>query len=107
MVASKVGLQYQKSDAFNDDGEVTWSKYVCGFPEPRIYGEKYKEWRNAMKCKMEQDRISGWKGSTVPQWAVIQAYALATLPNTLQSGRHSGRQIQPGANVLQNALIFC
>ena len=33
-----------------------------------------------MKCKMEQDRIPGWKGSTAAQWAVIQAYALASLP---------------------------
>jgi len=43
MAASKVGLQYQKSDAFKDNGEVTWYKYVCGFPEPRTYGEEYKD----------------------------------------------------------------
>jgi len=30
-----------------------------------------------MKCKMEQDWILGWKGSTAAQWAAIQAYALA------------------------------
>jgi len=67
MAASKVGLQYQKSDAFKDDGEVTWCKYVCGFPEPRTDGEEYKDWRNAIKHKMEEDRIPGWKGSTAGQ----------------------------------------
>jgi len=41
--AAKVGLQYQKSDTFKDDGEVTRGKYVRGFPELRTYGEEYKD----------------------------------------------------------------
>jgi len=73
MAASQVGLQYQKSDVFKDDGEVTGCKYVCGFPELRTYSVEYKDWRNAMKGKMEQDRVPGWKGNTATQWAVIQA----------------------------------
>jgi len=59
MVVSKVGLQYQKSDAFKDDSEITGYKYVCSFPELRIYSEEYKDWPNAMKRKMEHDRIPG------------------------------------------------
>jgi len=38
-----------------------------------------------MKRKMEQDRIPGLKGSTAPHPAVIQAYALATLPITVRT----------------------
>jgi len=85
MTASKVGLQYPKSDAFKDDGEVTWCRYICGFPELRTYGKEYKDWLNAMKRKMEQDRIPGWKGSTAAQWAAIQAYMLATPPITVRA----------------------
>jgi len=31
-----------------------------------------------MKRKIEQDRISGWKGGMAAQWAVFQAYAFGT-----------------------------
>jgi len=37
-------------------------------------------WRNAMKGKMEQDRILGWRGSTAAQWAAMEVYALGTPP---------------------------
>jgi len=80
MAASKVRLQYQTSDAFKDHGEVTLCKYVSGFPELRTYGEEYQDRWNAIKCKMEQDKIPGWKGGTAAQSAAIQAYALATPP---------------------------
>jgi len=66
-------------------GEVTWCKYVCGFPELRTYGEEYKDWRNAMKRKMEQDRIPGWKVSTAAQWGAIPAYPLAIPPVTFRA----------------------
>ena len=105
MAASKVGLQCQKFDALKDYGELTWYKYASGFPEPRTYGEEYKEWRNAMKRRMEQDRIPGWNWTTAAQWGAIQADTLATPP--LQLGRHSGTEIQPGVNILLKALIFC
>jgi len=85
MAVSKVVLQYQKSDAFKEDGEVTWCKYLRGFPELRTHGEEYKDWWNAMKSKMDQDRILGWTGSTAAQWAAIQVYALATLPVTVRA----------------------
>jgi len=38
-----------------------------------------------MKCKIEHDRIPGWKGSTAAQWAAIQAYDLATQPVTVRA----------------------
>jgi len=71
MAASKVGLTFEKLGSFKNDGDVIWCKYVCGFPHPRTYSLEYKAWRNAMKCKMEQDRIPGWKQSTAAQGAAI------------------------------------
>jgi len=35
---------------------------------------------------MEQDRIPGWKQSTAPQWAAIQAHALTLRPVSQRSG---------------------
>ena len=42
--------------------------------------------RNAMKRKMEQDRIPGWKQSTATQWAAIQGYAITLQPVSRRSG---------------------
>jgi len=86
MAASKVGLSFEKSASFKNDGDVTWCKHVCGFPHPRTYSPEYKAWRNAMKRKMEQDRIPGWKQSTAGQWAAIQAHALTLRPVSQRSG---------------------
>ena len=86
MAASKVGLTFEKSGAFKNAGDVNWCKHICGFPHPRTYGQEYKAWRNAMKRKMEQDRIPGWKQSTAAQWAAIQAYAITLQPVSRRSG---------------------
>jgi len=86
MAASKVGLSLEKSASFKNDGDVTWCKHVCGFPHLRTYSLEYKAWRNAMKRKMEQDKISGWKQSTAEQWAAIQAHALTLRPVNQRSG---------------------
>jgi len=86
MAASKVGLTFEKSGAFKNAGDVNWCKYICGFPYPRTYGQEYKAWRNAMKRKMEQDRIPGWKQSTAAQWGAIQAYAIRLQPVSRRSG---------------------
>jgi len=86
MGASKVGLTFEKSRAFKNAGDVNWCKYICGFPHPRTYGQEYKAWRNAMKLKMEQDRIPGWKQSTAAQWAAIHAYAITLQPVSRRSG---------------------
>ena len=67
MAVSKVGLTFEKSGAFKNASDVNWCKHIGGFPHPRTYGEEYKAWRNAMKRKMEQDRILGWKQSTAAQ----------------------------------------
>jgi len=80
MAASKVGLSFEKSGSFKNDADVTWCKHVCGFPHPRTYSPEYKAWQNAMKRKMEQDRIPGWKQSTAGQWAAIQALAFTLQP---------------------------
>jgi len=84
--ASKVGLTFEKLASFKNDGDVTWCMYVCGIPHPRTYSPEYKAWRNAMKRKMEQDRIPGWKQSTAAQWATIQAHALTLRTVSQRSG---------------------
>jgi len=86
MAASKVGLTFEKWTSFKNDCDVTWCKDVCGFPYPPTYSPEYKAWRNAMKRKMEQDRIPGWKQSTAAQWAAIQAHALTLRRVSQRSG---------------------
>jgi len=86
MAASKVGLRFEKSGSFKNEGDVTLCKHVCGFPHPLTYSPEYTAWRNAMKRKMEQDRIPGWKQSTAGQWAAIQTYALTLRPVSQRSG---------------------
>jgi len=86
MGASKVGLTFENSGAFKNAGDVNWCKHICGFPHPRTYSQEYKAWRNAMKRKMEQDRIPGWKQSIAAQWAAIQAYAVTLQPVSRRSG---------------------
>jgi len=86
MAASKVGLTFQKSGVSKNAGDVNGSKHICGLPHPRTYGQEYKAWRNAMKRKMEQDGIPGWKESTAAQLGAIQAYAITLQPVTLRSG---------------------
>jgi len=76
MGASKVGLTFEKFGAFENAGNVNWCKDICVFPHPQTYGQEYKAWRNAMKSKMEQDRIAGWKQCTATQCVAIQAYAI-------------------------------
>ena len=102
--ASKVGLQKQRSDALKDDGEGTWCKYVCCFPELKTYGEKYHDRQNTMKRKMEEDRIPGWRAVRPPNGLPFRHVLLPLFP--LQLGWYSVGQILPGVNVLLNALIF-
>ncbi|RPA88665.1 hypothetical protein L873DRAFT_1849641 [Choiromyces venosus 120613-1] len=86
MAASKAGLTYEKSQAYENEGDITWCKYVCRFPAPRTYGDEYRIWQNTMKRKMEQDRILDWKQSSAAQWAAIQAHALTLPPITVRAG---------------------
>ena len=86
MAAPKVGLTFENSGAFKNASNVNWCKHILLFPHPRTYGQQYKAWRNAMKCKIEQDRIPRWKQSTPAQWAAIQAYAISLQPVSQRSG---------------------
>jgi len=86
MAASKVGLTFEKSRAFEKAGDVNWCNHICSFPHPRTYGQQYKAWRNAMKHKMEQDRITRWKQSTAVHWAAIQGYAITLQPVSRRAG---------------------
>jgi len=86
MAASKVGLTFERLASFKNDRDVTWCKHVCGFPHPQTYLPEYKAWPNAMKRKMKQDRIPGWKQSTAAQWVAIQAHALTLWPVSQKSG---------------------
>jgi len=105
MAASKVGLTFEKLGAFNNAGDVNWCKHICGFPRPRTYGPDYKAWRNAMKRKIEQDTIPGWKHSTAAQWSAIQAYDITLQPVSRRSGLWPANNLV--VNVLPNALTFC
>ena len=86
IAASKIGLTFETSGAFKKARNVNWNKHIWGFPQPLTYGQEYNAWRNAMKRKMEQDRIPGWKQSTAAQWATIQAYAITLQPAGWRSG---------------------
>jgi len=68
-----------------NDVDVSLCKHVYGFAPPRTNRPEYKAWRNAMKRKMEQDRIPGWKQSTTGQWAAMQAHALTLRPGSQRS----------------------
>jgi len=88
MAPSKAGFTYKKTPGHENDGDVSWSKYVCGFLKPGITNQDYSSWRNGMKRKMEQDRIPSWRQSTDAQWAAIQAHCLTLAPvATPGSGR--------------------
>jgi len=86
MAASMVGLRVEQWASFKSHGDVTCCKHVGSFPHPRTYSPEYKAFRNAMKRKMEQDRIPEWKQSTAGQWAAIQAPALTLRPDSQWSG---------------------
>lgn len=80
MPASKSGLTRPRTKGHEDDGDIAWSKHVCRFPDPSTTSLEYKTWRDAIKRRMEQDRIRGRKLATPEQWAAIQAYALTVEP---------------------------
>lgn len=79
MAVSKAGFVYPRTAGHEDDGDISWCKFVIGFPNPKTRSPEYNTFRKAMKRKMEQQRIPGFVGSTADQWAAIQAHAL-TLP---------------------------
>ena len=80
MAVSKAGFVYPRTAGYENDGDITWCKFVIGFPNPKTRSPEYNTFRKAMKCKMEQERIPGFVGSTADQWAAIQAHALTISP---------------------------
>ena len=76
MAVSKAGFVYPKTAGHENDGYITWYKFVIGFPNPSTRFPEYNTFRKAIKRKMEQERIPGFLGSTADQWAAIQAHAL-------------------------------
>jgi len=80
MAPSKAGFTYKKTLGNENDVDVSWCKYVCGFLKPGITNQDYSGSGNGMKRKMEQDRIPSWRQSTDTQWAAIQAYSLTLAP---------------------------
>jgi len=80
MAVSKAGFVYPRTAGHENDGDITWSKFVIGFPNPSTRSPEYNTFRKAMKRLMEQERIPGFVGSTADQWAAIQAHALTIPP---------------------------
>jgi hypothetical protein len=80
MAVSKAGFVYPRTAGHENDGDITWCKFVIGFPNPSTRSPEYNTFRKAMKRKMEQERIPGFVGSTADQWAAIQAHALTIPP---------------------------
>jgi len=86
MAPSKAGFTYKRAPGHENDSDVSWCKYVCGFLQPGITNQDYSSWRNGMKRKMEQDRIPSWRQSTYTQWATIQAHSLTLAPVATPGG---------------------
>ena len=83
----KSGLVCPRTKGHENDGDITWSKHTCRFPNPNTLSAEYSSWRNAIKRKMEQEGIRSWKLAADDQWAAIQAYALTVEP--LASNSHT------------------
>ena len=80
MAVSKTGFFYPRMADYENDGDISWCKFVIGFPNPKTGSPEYYTFQKAMKRKMEQERIPGFVRSTADQWAAIQPHAL-TLPH--------------------------
>ena len=80
MAPSKAGFIHPRTAGRENDGDISWCKYVCGFLKPDITSQEYSNWRNAVKRKMEQERIPSWNRSTAAQWAAIQEHSLTLAP---------------------------
>ena len=80
MAVSKAGFVYPRTASHVNEGDITWCKFVMGFPNPNTRSPEYNTFPKAMKHKMEQERMPGFVGSTADQWAAIQVHALTILP---------------------------
>ena len=80
MAVSKAGFVYPRTAGDENNGDITWCKFVIGFPNPKTLSPEYNIFWKAMKGKMEQERIPGFVDSTADQWPAILAHALTILP---------------------------
>jgi len=80
MAVSKAGFGYPGTAGHENDGDITWCKFVIGFPKPSTRSPEYNTFRKAMKPRMEQERIPGFVGNTADHRAAIQAHALIIPP---------------------------
>jgi len=80
MAVSKAEFVYPRTAGHENDGDITWCKFVIGFPNPSTRSPEYNTFRKAIKRKMEQESITGFVSSTADQWAGIQAHALTIPP---------------------------
>ena len=71
MAVSKAGFVYPRTAGHENDGDITWCKFVIGFPNPKTRSAEYNTFRKAMKHKREQERIPGFVGSSANQLAAI------------------------------------
>jgi len=80
MAVSKAVFVYPRMAGHENDGDITWCKFVIGFPNPSTRSPEYNTFWKAMKRKIEQERIPGFVRSTADQWAAFQAPALTIPP---------------------------
>ena len=80
MAISKAGFVYPRTAGHENNDDITWCKFVIGFPNPKTRSSEYNTFRKSMKRKMEQERIPGFVGSTADQWTAIQAHAITIPP---------------------------
>ena len=80
MAPSKAGFVYPRTPGHDDDGNITWCKFVIGFPNLSTRSPEYNKFWKAMQRNIEQDRIPYFVGSTADQWAAIWTYALTVPP---------------------------
>ena len=105
MAVSKAGFVYPRTAGHENDGDITWCKFVIGCPNPSTHSAEYNTLRKVMQRKMEQERIPGFVGSTDDQWAAIQDHALTIHPANI--GRHAGRLTRGEVNGLPSTSIIC
>jgi len=98
MANSKVGLVYPRTPGYENEGDITLCKFLCGFPHHKVFSHEYSSSRTAIKGKMELDRSPSRLDSMDTQWDAIQAYCLTLAPIASAGGcraalwQHDSRQ---------------
>ena len=64
---SKVGLLDPRTPGHENESDIIWCKFVCGFPNHNVFSQEYCSWRTCMKRKIDLNRILSWQDSTDAQ----------------------------------------